>query len=119
MRELALILNEARPAGAIDFDLPEPLIESTSFGRDDRCQRSPQTIAHRLIENSCWRQRGGGRASENLKFRRFTDPRTADSSVCGFRADCCSLRVFAGRRGFPCGASRSSNANAMDEVRRT
>ena len=51
MRELALILNQKRiRRGAIDFDMPEPLIEFDEFGEMAGVSRSPRNIAHRLIE---------------------------------------------------------------------
>jgi ribonuclease R len=51
MRELALILNQKRiRRGAIDFDMPEPLIEFDEFGEMAGVTRSPRNIAHRLIE---------------------------------------------------------------------
>jgi ribonuclease R len=51
MRELALILNKKRvQRGAIDFDMPEPLIEFDEFGEMAGVTRSPRNIAHRLIE---------------------------------------------------------------------
>jgi ribonuclease R len=51
MRELALILNRKRvQRGAIDFDMPEPLIEFGEFGEMVGVKRSPRNIAHRLIE---------------------------------------------------------------------
>ncbi len=51
MRELALVLNQKRiRRGAIDFDMPEPLIEFDEFGEMAGVTRSPRNIAHRLIE---------------------------------------------------------------------
>jgi ribonuclease R len=51
MKELALILLEARrKRGAIDFDLPEPVIETDELGRMVTIARSERNIAHRLIE---------------------------------------------------------------------
>jgi len=51
MRELALVLNQKRVRrGAIDFDMPEPLIEFDEFGEMAGVTRSPRNIAHRLIE---------------------------------------------------------------------
>jgi ribonuclease R len=51
MRELALVLNRKRvQRGAIDFDMPEPLIEFDEFGEMIGVKRSPRNIAHRLIE---------------------------------------------------------------------
>lgn len=51
MQELALILNRKRiRRGAIDFDLPEPLIEFDEFGEMTGVTRSPRNVAHRLIE---------------------------------------------------------------------
>ena len=51
MRELALVLNRKRiQRGAIDFDMPEPLIEFGDFGEMTAVTRSPRNIAHRLIE---------------------------------------------------------------------
>ena len=51
MRELALVLNQKRiRRGAIDFDMPEPLIEFDEFGEMAGVSRSPRNIAHRLIE---------------------------------------------------------------------
>ncbi|MCP5117987.1 MAG: RNB domain-containing ribonuclease, partial [bacterium] len=51
MRELAVILTrKRRRRGAIDFDLPEPLIEFDEFGEMVGVTRSPRNIAHRLIE---------------------------------------------------------------------
>jgi len=51
MRELALILNKKRiQRGAIDFDMPEPLIQFDEFGEMAAVTRSPRNIAHRLIE---------------------------------------------------------------------
>ena len=51
MRELALVLNRKRVhRGAIDFDMPEPLIEFDQFGEMTGVTRSPRNIAHRLIE---------------------------------------------------------------------
>ncbi len=51
MRELALVLNQKRiRRGAIDFDMPEPLIEFDEFGEMAGVTRGPRNIAHRLIE---------------------------------------------------------------------
>ena len=51
MRDLALVLNRKRvQRGAIDFDMPEPLIEFDEFGEMTGVTRSPRNIAHRLIE---------------------------------------------------------------------
>ena len=51
MQELALILNRKRvQRGAIDFDMPEPLIEFDEFGEMIGVKRSPRNIAHRIIE---------------------------------------------------------------------
>jgi ribonuclease R len=51
MRELALVLNARRTRrGAIDFDLPEPLIEFDEMGRMTGILRSQRNIAHRIIE---------------------------------------------------------------------
>ncbi len=51
MQELALVLNRRRvQRGAIDFDMPEPLIEFDEFGEMVGVKRSPRNIAHRLIE---------------------------------------------------------------------
>lgn len=51
MQELALILNRKRVArGAIDFDLPEPLIEFDEFGEMVGIRRAPRNFAHRIIE---------------------------------------------------------------------
>jgi ribonuclease R len=51
MQELALVLNRKRvQRGAIDFDMPEPLIEFDQFGEMTGVKRSPRNIAHRLIE---------------------------------------------------------------------
>ncbi|HUK54227.1 MAG TPA: RNB domain-containing ribonuclease [Candidatus Binatia bacterium] len=51
MRELALLLNGRRTRrGAIDFDLPEPVIEFDEQGRMKGILRSERNIAHRIIE---------------------------------------------------------------------
>jgi ribonuclease R len=51
MRELALLLNARRVRrGAIDFDLPEPVIEFDEMGRMTGVLRSERNIAHRMIE---------------------------------------------------------------------
>jgi ribonuclease R len=51
MRELALILNKKRiQRGAIDFDMPEPLIQFDEFGEMAAVTRSARNIAHRIIE---------------------------------------------------------------------
>jgi len=51
MRDLALVLNARRTRrGAIDFDLPEPLIEFDEMGRVTGILRSQRNIAHRIIE---------------------------------------------------------------------
>jgi ribonuclease R len=51
MRDLALLLNARRTRrGAIDFDLPEPLIEFDEQGRMKGILRSERNIAHRIIE---------------------------------------------------------------------
>ena len=51
MRELALLLNARRVRrGAIDFDLPEPLLELDPHGRMTGILRSERNIAHRIIE---------------------------------------------------------------------
>jgi ribonuclease R len=51
MRELALILNRKRVRrGAIDFDLPEPVIQFDEFGLMRAIVPSERNIAHRLIE---------------------------------------------------------------------
>jgi ribonuclease R len=51
MKELALLLNARRTRrGAIDFDLPEPLLEFDELGRMTGILRSERNIAHRLIE---------------------------------------------------------------------
>jgi ribonuclease R len=50
-RELALVLNRKRvKRGAIDFDLPEPLIEFDEWGEMTGVKRAPRNIAHRIIE---------------------------------------------------------------------
>jgi ribonuclease R len=51
MRDLALILNRKRERmGAIDFDLPEPVIQFDENGVMTGITRSERNIAHRLIE---------------------------------------------------------------------
>jgi ribonuclease R len=51
MQELALILNKKRVRrGAIDFDLPEPLLEFDEFGEMIGIKRAARNDAHRLIE---------------------------------------------------------------------
>ncbi|HXE91740.1 MAG TPA: RNB domain-containing ribonuclease [Terriglobales bacterium] len=51
MRELAMILNRKRVRrGAIDFDLPEPVIEFDEFGLMRAILKSERNIAHRIIE---------------------------------------------------------------------
>ena len=51
MRELAeILMRKRRRRGAIDFDLPEPLIEFDQFGEMTGITRSPRNIAHRIIE---------------------------------------------------------------------
>jgi len=51
MRELALLLNRRRTRrGAIDFDLPQPLIEFDEWGQMTGVTRAPRNIAHRIIE---------------------------------------------------------------------
>ncbi len=51
MQELALILNRKRiRRGAIDFDMPEPLIQFDEFGEMVGVVRGPRNIAHRIIE---------------------------------------------------------------------
>jgi ribonuclease R len=51
MRELALLLNKKRvQRGAIDFDMPEPLIQFDEFGEMASVTRSARNIAHRIIE---------------------------------------------------------------------
>ena len=51
MRELALFLNKKRRRlGAIDFDLPEPVIEFDEFGTMVGIVPSERNIAHRIIE---------------------------------------------------------------------
>lgn len=51
MRDLALILNKKRERmGAIDFDLPEPVIQFDEKGMMTGITRSERNIAHRLIE---------------------------------------------------------------------
>ncbi|MEZ5354738.1 MAG: VacB/RNase II family 3'-5' exoribonuclease [Bryobacteraceae bacterium] len=51
MEELALLLNRRRTRrGAIDFDLPEPLIEFDEFGEMIAIRRSERYMAHRIIE---------------------------------------------------------------------
>jgi ribonuclease R len=51
MRDLAMILNRKRERhGAIDFDLPEPVIEFDEVGLMRAITRSERNIAHRLIE---------------------------------------------------------------------
>jgi ribonuclease R len=51
MRELSMILNRKRERrGAIDFDLPEPVIEFDELGLMRAITRSERNIAHRLIE---------------------------------------------------------------------
>ena len=51
MRELALILNRKRVRrGAIDFDLPEAVIQFDEFGLMRAIVPSERNIAHRLIE---------------------------------------------------------------------
>ena len=51
MRELALLLNERRNRrGAIDFDLPEPVLELDAAGRMTGILRSERNFAHRIIE---------------------------------------------------------------------
>src|SRR5260370_41428531 len=51
MQEMALVLNKKRvQRGAIDFDMPEPLIEFDEFGEMVGVKRSPRNIAHGLFE---------------------------------------------------------------------
>jgi ribonuclease R len=51
MRELENILNRKRERrGAIDFDLPEPVIEFDEHGLMKSITRSERNIAHRIIE---------------------------------------------------------------------
>ncbi len=51
MRELAMILTRKRERrGAIDFDLPEPVIEFDEFGLMRAITRSERNIAHRIVE---------------------------------------------------------------------
>jgi len=51
MRELAMLLNSRRVRrGAIDFDLPEPVLEFDAAGRMTGILRSERNIAHRIIE---------------------------------------------------------------------
>ena len=51
MKELALILNRRRmKRGAIDFDLPEPLLVFDEQGLMTGIERTPRNIAHRIIE---------------------------------------------------------------------
>ncbi len=51
MRELALVLNKKRiQRGAIDFDMPEPLIQFDELGEMAAVTRSARNIAHRIIE---------------------------------------------------------------------
>jgi ribonuclease R len=51
MRDLATILNRKRMRrGAIDFDLPEPLLEFDEFGEMIGIARAPRNMAHRIIE---------------------------------------------------------------------
>ncbi len=51
MQELALILNRKRQKrGAIDFDLPEPVIDFDEQGLMQGVTRSERKFAHRLIE---------------------------------------------------------------------
>ena len=51
MKELALLLNARRVRrGAIDFDLPEPVIEFDEMGRMTGILRSERNVAHRIIE---------------------------------------------------------------------
>ncbi|HWP84464.1 MAG TPA: RNB domain-containing ribonuclease [Terriglobia bacterium] len=51
MRELALKLNEKRRRrGAIDFDLPEPVIALDELGVMVSISRAERNIAHRIIE---------------------------------------------------------------------
>ena len=65
MKEMALVLNLKRvQRGAIDFDMPEPLIEFDDFGEMVGVKRSPRNIAHRLIDERqphADRYRGGRR----------------------------------------------------------
>jgi len=51
MRDLAVILNRKREKmGAIDFDLPEPVIQFDEKGMMTGITRSEHNIAHRIIE---------------------------------------------------------------------
>ncbi|MGC8760525.1 MAG: ribonuclease R family protein [Bryobacteraceae bacterium] len=51
MKELALILYRRRmKRGAIDFDLPEPLLVFDEKGMMTGIERTPRNIAHRIIE---------------------------------------------------------------------
>jgi ribonuclease R len=51
MKELALVLYDRRQKrGAIDFDLPEPVIQFDELGHMLAITRSERNIAHRLIE---------------------------------------------------------------------
>jgi ribonuclease R len=51
MEELALLLMRRRQRrGAIDFDLPEPIIEFDEFGEMISIKRSERYMAHRIIE---------------------------------------------------------------------
>lgn len=51
MKELALVLyGRRRKRGAIDFDLPEPVVQFDELGHMLTIARSERNIAHRLIE---------------------------------------------------------------------
>ncbi len=51
MRDLAMLLNSRRVRrGAIDFDLPEPVLEFDAAGRMTGILRSERNVAHRIIE---------------------------------------------------------------------
>ncbi len=64
MRDLALVLNARRTRrGSMDFDLPERVLTFDDEGRMTGITRSERNIAHRLIEELCWRRT---RPSQNI-----------------------------------------------------
>ncbi len=102
MRELALILNQKRiRRGAIDFDMPEPLIEFDEFGEMAGVTRSPRNIAHRLIEEFMLSANEAVASHLEQAGNRIDLPhsRKARSEARdGVRRDRDAFRIFAGHR---------------------
>ena len=99
MRELALVLNQKRiQRGAIDFDMPEPLIEFDEFGEMTGVSAQPaqhrapaDRRVHAVGERSRGVAPGAGRHPVDLPHSREARSEARD----GIRRDRHAFRLFA------------------------